>query len=400
MSKNRTNTDNSGYVLRVAWTAHRGAAEDTGARAEEFIRRLIPAGTFEMSDSHPDIIIFMSGGSERRAIELADAGRPVLLLSIRGNNAYAAATEVMAWMVNNKRIAMLSDAGDAAETGLIDRWRIAAGSWAALHGSRAGLIGTVSEWLVASDVTAETLRRRFGIDLIGIPWETLPDYSKEDPDHALLHRFGEQKAEGLEDAARVLPVLRRALHERGLAAIAVECFSLVQERKVTACLALAQLNSEGTVASCEGDIASMAGMMAGQALTGSVPWMANTTRLREKTLILSHCTAPFDMVSQVSLPSHYETDWSIAVDGEINARDVTVYRFSENLDRVFIAEGRVVSRPHMEDACRTQVEIELPKEALRVLRERPLGNHLLLSPGKHSELLRLACWYKGIEPVT
>jgi L-fucose isomerase-like protein len=399
MSQNRTNTDNCRYLLRVAWTAHRGATADTGSEAEKFMKGLLPVGTFAMTDSHPDIILFMSGGSERRAIELADPDRPVLLLSIRGNNAYAAATEVMAWMVNNSRIAMLADAGDAAESGLIDRWRIVAGAWELLHGSRAGLIGTVSEWLVASDVTAETLRRRFGVDLIGIPWETLPDYSKEDPDIALLNRFGDQKVEGMDDAARVLPVLRRALHSRGLAAIAVECFSLVQERKVTACLAFAQLNSEGTVATCEGDIASMAGMMAGRALTGSVPWMANTTLLTEKTLILSHCTAPFDMVSQVKLPSHYETGWSLAVDGEITARDVTVYRFSENLDRVFIAEGRVVSRPHMEDACRTQVEIELPEEALRALREKPLGNHLLLSPGKHSELIQLACRYKGIEPV-
>jgi L-fucose isomerase-like protein len=399
MSRNRTNTDNCRYLLRVAWTAHRGAAADTGAAAEKFMKGLLPVGTFTMTDSHPDVILFMSGGSERRAIELADPDRPVLLLSIRGNNAYAAATEVMAWMVNNHRIAMLSDAGDAAESGLIDRWRIVAGAWEEVRGSKAGLIGTVSEWLVASDVTAETLRRRFGIDLIGIPWETLPDYSKEDPDIALLDRFGDQKADGMEDAARVLPVLRRALHSRGLDAIAVECFSLVQERKVTACLAFAQLNSEGTVATCEGDIASMAGMMAGKALTGTVPWMANTTLLTEKTLILSHCTAPFDMVSQVKLPSHYETGWSLAVDGEITARDVTVYRFSENLDRAFIAEGRVVSRPHLKDACRTQVEIELPEEALRVLRERPLGNHLLLSPGSHAELLRLACWYKGIEPA-
>jgi len=105
------------------------------------------------------------------------------------------------------------------------------------------------------------------------------------------------------------------------------------------------------------------------------------------------------MVSRVKLPSHYETGWSLAVDGDITARDITVCRFSENLDRVFIAEGRVVSQPHLEDACRTQVEIELPAEALRLLRERPLGNHLLMSPGNHLDLIRLACRYKGIEPV-
>lgn len=400
MSPHGIDREKCNYLLRVAWTAHRGASTDTGTEAKEVMRRLIPDRTFVMTDSHPDIILFMSGGSERRAIALADPDRPVLLLSIRGNNAYAAATEVMAWMVNNSRIAMISDASDAAESGLIDRWKIAAGAWEGMQGSRAGLIGTVSEWLVASDVSAEILRRRFGMELVGIPWEVLPDYSKEDPDLALLNRFGKQKAEGLEDAARVLAVLRRVLHERGLAAIAVECFSLVQERRVTACLALAQLNTEGTVATCEGDIASMAGMMAGQALTGSVPWMANTTRLTEKTLILSHCTAPFNMVSRVNLPTHYETGWSLAVDGNITAQEVTVYRFSENLDRVIIADGRVAGHPRLEDACRTQVEIELPVEALRVLRERPLGNHLLMSPGRHSDLLRLACRYKGIEEVS
>ena len=395
-SKIRTN---AGYVLNVAWAAHRGAVQDTAAKAEEFVGRLMSPGTFLMTDRQPDIILFMSGGSERRAIELAEPGRPVLLLSIRGNNAYAAATEVMAWMVNNNRVAVLSDSDDALESGLINRWRTVAGAWRLLEGSRAGLIGTVSEWLVASDVPAETLRRLLGTELISVPWSGLPDYSREDPDKLLLNRFAGQNADGLEDAAQVLTVLRRAMHNNGLDAIAVECFSLVQERRVTACIALAQLNTEGTVATCEGDLASMAGMMAGRALTGRVPWMANTTRLSEKSVVLSHCTAPFDLVSAVKLPTHYETGYSLAVDGDITPQDVTVFRFSEKLDRVFIAEGRVLSKPHMADACRTQVEIELSSEAVQALREKPLGNHLLMLPGKHADLLRLACIFKGIEQV-
>lgn len=385
--------------LNVAWAAHRGAATDTAASAEELAKRLLPAGAFIMTDSQPDIILFMSGGSERRAIEMAEPGRPVLLLSIRGNNAYAAATEVMAWMVNNSRVAVLSDADEALESRLINRWRTVAGAWKHLEGSRAGLIGTVSEWLVASDVPAETLLRRFGVVLSGLPWTGMPDYSKEEPDGVLLRCFEREKSEGLADAARVLTILRKALSDNSLDAIAVECFSLVQERRVTACLALAQLNTEGTVATCEGDLASMAGMMAGRALTGRVPWMANTTRLTERSVILSHCTAPFDIVSGVTLPTHYETGYSLAVDGDITADDVTVYRLSEKLDRVFIAEGRVMSKPHIADACRTQVEIELSPASLRLLREQPLGNHLLMLPGKHADLLRLACRYKGIEQI-
>ncbi|MFZ2339267.1 MAG: hypothetical protein WAW07_06015 [Bacteroidales bacterium] len=59
MSQNRTDTDYYRYVLRVAWTAHRGAAADTGAAAEKFMKSLLPGGTFTMTDSHPDIILCM-----------------------------------------------------------------------------------------------------------------------------------------------------------------------------------------------------------------------------------------------------------------------------------------------------------------------------------------------------
>jgi L-fucose isomerase-like protein len=387
------------YILRVAWTAHSGAAETAAAEAGIFMGRLLPPEAFIMVDEQPDIILFMSGGSERRAIELADPERPVLLLSVRGNNAYAAATEVMARMVNNGRIAMLSDAADASETGLTEQWKRSAGVWHDLKGRRAGLIGTVSGWLVASDVTAVTLRRQFGVELVNVPWSDMPDFSREEPDSALLNRFAGQKQGGLDDAARVLTLLRRVISDNDLSAVGVECFSLVQQRKVTACLALAQLNNEGTVAACEGDLASMAGMMAGKAATGIVPWMANTTRLTETTLILSHCTVAFDLVSDIKLPTHFETDRSIAVAGDIRATEVTLFRLSDSLDRVFIAGGRVVSRPRLADACRTQVEVELTEEKLKILRERPLGNHLLVLPGNHADLLHLAFMYRGIKEI-
>jgi L-fucose isomerase-like protein len=305
----------------------------------------------------------------------------------------------MAWMVNNNRVAMLSDASDASESGLIDRWGSAAGVWESLMGARAGLIGSVSEWLVASDVSDVTFRRQFGVELVTIPWAGITDFSMEEPDRSLLNRFAGQELAGLDEAARVLTLLRRVITDNNLRAVGVECFSLVQKRRVTACLALAQLNTEGTVAACEGDLASMAGMMTGKAATGIVPWMANTTRLTEKSVILSHCTAPFDMVSKVKLPTHYETGYSIAVDGDITAEEVTVYRLSEKLDRVFITEGRVISRPNLVDACRTQVEIGLPVEALKILREKPLGNHLLMLPGNHSDLLSMVCLYRGIKVV-
>lgn len=384
-------------ALNISWAAHKGAAPDTGKKAVTFLGQFMAPGSFEMTSHSPDVILFMSGGSERTAISLAQPGHPVLLLAIRGNNAYAAATEVMAWMKANNRYALLSDARDAFESGLVDRWWRTVNVWKNLQGQKAALIGTVSEWLIASEVPAERLRNVMGVHLVEIPWSGLPDYSQMVPDKSLMSRFHGYPVKGLEDAARVLTLLRKEVEKQSLSAIAVECFSLVQQKKVTACLALAQLNTEGVTAACEGDLASMAGMMLVRELTGMVPWMANTTRIDGQTLTLSHCTAAFNLVDNISLPTHYETNTSLAVKGLVTASEVTLFRLSATLEKAMILTGKVTGHPHHHDACRTQVEIVISPSAAEQLKNQPLGNHLLMIPGNWSDPLEIMCCYKGMK---
>jgi len=385
--------------LNVAWTANKGADSNTGENAKKYLQQFLPADAFVLTDQQPDVILFMSGGSERQALAMIQPERPVLLLSIRGNNAYAAATEVMAWMVSHGRFAILSDAQDAFETGLLNQWYQMVAVWQGFYGKKAGLIGRVSDWLVASAVPAERFRRQFGITLEEISWNSLPDYNNMLPDVNLLERFNGDNITGLNQTAQVLTVLRQAITRRKLCAIAVECFGLVQQKKVTACLALAQLNAEGTVAACEGDLASMAGMMLVGAFAGSVPWMANTTRITDQSLILSHCTVPFNMVQNPSITSHYETDCSLAIKGIIDATEVTIFRLSGPLDKAFIAEGTVLNHPDLPSACRTQLEIKLPSDSLAQMRNHPLGNHLVMAIGHYGAILRLACHYRGIKVI-
>lgn len=382
--------------LNVAWVAHKGAGAETGLQAKKFMQQWLPADSFVITDQGPDVILFMSGGSERQALTLIQPERPVLLLSIPGNNAYAAATEVMAWMVSHGRFAILSDGGQAFEKGLLGQWQIMVEVWQSFAGKKAGLIGRVSDWLIASAVPAERLRRQFGITLEEIPWNQLPDYNGLIPDAALLKRFQGQSIPGLNQTAQVMTLLRQVVAKNRLSGLAVECFSLVQSRKVTACLALAQLNTEGIVAACEGDLASMAGMMLLGAFAGTIPWMANTTGITEHSLILSHCSVPFDLIDNLTTPTHFETGCSIAVKGIIKAKEVTLFRLSGPLDRAFIAEGTVTGHPNLSNACRTQVEIDLPKQALDQLQNHPLGNHLVMVPGLYGDLLKLACRYRGI----
>jgi len=98
--------------------------------------------------------------------------------------------------------------------------------------------------------------------------------------------------------------------------------------------------------------------------------------------------------------THYETDCSVAIKGRITATDVTIFRLSDKLDRAFIAEGKITDIPCLNTACRTQAEIELPEKTLGLLRTHPLGNHLLLTPGKYARILKTACWYKGIRVIS
>lgn len=385
--------------LNVVWVAHKGADAETGQRAEQIMQQWLPVDAFVFTDQQPDIVLFMSGGSERQALNYIQPERPVLLLSVKGNNAYAAATEVMAWMVSHGRFAMLSDGEQAFTSGLLLQWQQVVGVWHHFYGKRAGLIGRVSDWLVASVVPAERLRRQFGISLEEIPWNHLPDFHGMIPDQVLMERYKAHNVAGLNQASQVLTLLRQVVSKNRLSAIAVECFSLVQQRKVTACLALAQLNTEGIVAACEGDLASMAGMMLLGAFAGSVPWMANTTRIASKSLFLSHCTVPYHMVSDVSLPTHYETDCSLAVKGTMLANEVTLFRLSGPLDKAYVAEGVVIARPDFPNACRTQVEVALPEKALHLLQNQPLGNHLVMAPGHLADVLTLACRYRGIKII-
>jgi hypothetical protein len=216
MTQINSETKYRNFVINVAWAAHKGAGTDTGMNAEKIIQQLLPPDSFRMTDQQPDIILFMSGGSERKAISMIKPGHPVLLLSIRGNNAYAAATEVMAWTVNNGCFAVLSDATEAFEKGLIDNWCQTVRVWNSLRGQKAGLIGSVSDWLVASDVPAERLKNLFDATLLEIPWSTVQDYRELEPDAALLRRFEGTVAPGLEEAAKVLTLLRKLVEKNGL----------------------------------------------------------------------------------------------------------------------------------------------------------------------------------------
>ena len=83
----------------------------------------------------------------------------------------------------------------------------------------------------------------------------------------------------------------------------------------------------------------------------------------------------------------------MAIDGDISAEDVTLVRVGgRDLERLWVGEGVVVPAAHEEDLCRTQLHVALDRGHVRDLLRAPLGNHLVVVPGRHAD--RLAGWWE------
>jgi L-fucose isomerase-like protein len=231
----------------------------------------------------------------------------------------------------------------------------------------------------------------------------LRDQPVDDMVHALVSTaagVGEPTSADLADAARVYAALRAIVDSEDLHALSIRCFDLVMEQKTTACYALSRLNDEGIVAGCEGDLVSAVGMLWAQQLVGTIPWMANPSRLQaaDNALWLAHCTVPCSMVRSYRLRSHFESGVGVGIAGQFALGPVTVFRLGgSNLERLWVAEGELDATGSDEHLCRTQVRVRLDRGHVRDLLMSPLGNHLLVMPSRHAERLR-GWWERVILP--
>jgi len=124
--------------------------------------------------------------------------------------------------------------------------------------------------------------------------------------------------------------------------------------------------------------------------------MANLVSITNNSVFFAHCTIATNLVNTYKISTHFETNSGTAVQGQFNSEDVTLFRLDNNLEQAFITVGKVISRPSKNNACRTQIEVEISENNLQLLKENPLGNHHLILPGKYEEVLRFFCTWNQI----
>ncbi len=383
--------------LKVKLLAFQNAPDSVFKNAIPRIEKILPPEKYTLTEHHPDILFFLSGGSEQLAIKQVTGDKFYVLIGSQHDNAYASATEVKAYLNSMNIRSLLLDEEEAETPAFLNDFFAVKQALNNLRGKNLGQIGQVSDWLISSAIPPDLLEEKLGIKLTVVPWDNLVHFSEFKASENFLGSFSDVKHVDLTETAKVSELLTDTIQKRKLDAITAECFPMVQKDCVTACLPLAKFNNEGIPAGCEGDITAVAGMMLCKELTGIIPWIANINKATDEVCMFSHCTIAPGLVSGFTVKTHFETGQGTAIEGDFKGDLVTIFRFDNKLSKAFIATANISGRPKSASACRTQIEVKLTENEVKLLRDSPLGNHHLIFPGDCKKILNFACLLLGIE---
>lgn len=389
---------------------HDRASADAALRGVTTALRAVGAREGGAEPNRPHLVVVGSGGTESLILESLERptedqpDAPALLIAHPKHNSLPAALETLArlhQLGRRGRIVFIPESfavGRELEDAVQDL-----SAWHRLRQTRLGLVGTPSEWLVASTPSGDLVRERWGPELVDVSIPATIEQFEAVPvsiGRSAARRFGGSPAErlpaphDLERAARLEPALRHVIADNDLDAVTVRCFDFLGSIETSGCVALAQLNDDGVVAGCEGDIASALAMLWVRYLLDQVSWIANPAAIdpQSNSIVLAHCTIAPSMVEDLQLSTHFESGIGVGVHGRLRSGDVTVLRLGgTDLDRCWIADGRVVDTGDDPDLCRTQAVVELVDRDAGELLQDPLGNHLVLVEGAHRS--RLERWW-------
>jgi L-fucose isomerase-like protein len=356
------------------------------------------------NENLPLFFFIVTGGTEQAVLKVIlkhyekITKQPIWLIAHSGNNSFPASLEILAKIKQengNGKIFYLNSHDD--KNGLDNLFKAVniLSVRNELRNSRIGLIGGPSEWLIASSPDSETIGKYWGLKIIEIAFSELENnIANTTADNTIsaelkssAHKIFEPQSADLNEAGIVYLALSKLILQNQLDAVAVKCFDLLTKNSSTGCFALSKLNDEGIIAGCEGDLVSTIGMLWANKLTGKLCWMANPSRIDSETnsLILAHCTVPRKMIKNYNLRSHFESGLGVGIEGEFVKDSVTLFRIGgKDMNKLWVAEGCIVSNDRADNLCRTQVKIKLnDKHKLEELISNPLGNHLLMIDGKH-----------------
>ena len=323
--------------------------------------------------------------------------KPIRLLTSGKSNSLAASMEILSFLNRNgypgeiihgspeviaDRLRHGFAAGNKCHVKAYDMGRI-------LDGMKVGVVGKPSDWLISSNVDYETAKERLGVEIIDIDIKELVRRA-ENPDRKHLEglklnalnkpKFGRAITEvDFGKALDIYCAMKSIVDEYGLGGVTLRCFDLLTALNNTGCMALAILNSQGVVATCEGDVPTLLSMCVALKKFGTPGFQANLSRIDGDKLLFAHCTVPLSIVSSYCYDTHFESGIGVAVHGIIPAGPAKILKISPDCTEIFLENVNVVENQYNDNLCRTQIVVEAPGLADYFLRS-PIGNHHVVIP--------------------
>lgn len=121
-------------------------------------------------------------------------------------------------------------------------------------------------------------------------------------------------------------------------------------------------------------------------LSGNPVFMANPSLIDTETneIILAHCVLPLDMPESYRLMTHFESGLGVAVKGELELGEYTLFKCWED-GRFFIQAAQLVENLNSMKLCRTQVKLKTSDTSMYL--KNPLSNHQIICKGNNQELV-------------
>ena len=354
---------------------------------------------YDYGTSCLDLIYIRTGGTEGifkslLPTLLEKSSQPFYLLTSGKSNSLAASMEILSFLRQNNLQGEILHGESAYISDRIKTLAKVNEARKQLQGCNLGIIGKPSDWLISSGVDYQSIKEKLGINLIDIPIEKLIELVNNtqatEEENWTQHATSEQVRKSIAGANAIYLALKKIIEEYHLQGLTIRCFDLLPTLHNTGCLALAQLNAEGIVAGCEGDIPAMLSMKITHALTGKTGFQANPATINPTTgqILFAHCTIPFDMIERYELLTHFESGIGVGIRGYMKEGPVTIFKVNRKLDRYFAEEGTLIECQDKPNLCRTQQLIQLSPESTQYFLTNPIGNHHIVIPSHCKALLQ------------
>ena len=363
-----------------------------------FLDEISKCKDIKLSEDGETMFFIESGGTEEKFKKLYKSYKePYVFVATDANNSLPATLEICSFLRKNnltykiihdelKRLPMAILHSKASSKVVLEKINQ---SNNLLKGHRLGVVGMPSDWLISSDVNYQKAKDVFGVELINVTFEEFKDLIER----KLPYEVNEDI---LEHANKIIPhdevvkalyiysALKEIIRKYNLNGLTVRCFDLLGSVHATSCLALALLNAEGVIATCEGDVPAMLSMDLIYKLTHQSSFQANPSLIKEDEgyMYLAHCTLPLDMTTSFRYDTHFESGIGLGIKGELLESYVTIFKLSSTLEEFVILEGEIEKNLDIKSLCRSQIKVRI-SEGIQNIESAPCGNHLIVFYGLH-----------------